>query len=206
MTTYCVKCKSHQDVKDSVLLKCKLRERKKDTDKIPKPTFRVASICIRCEKRVSVFVSVKDQESLEEVIKRFKLARSGEGIRDLVNRFNLSLPFEAHMWLQDSKTGKVRKASFCGPGTKLSKRLESFDKSKSTFKSIITPPVNALDTACMKHDIAYSKHKDIPHRNIADAILAKEAEQVQKTSKRIIQRANASIVKNVMKFKVKHKI
>ena len=38
---------------------------------------------------------------------------------------------------------------FCGPGTKLSKRLTRGD-----------PGINKLDSACKDHDIAYSKNRE----------------------------------------------
>jgi len=54
--------------------------------------------------------------------------------------------------------------NFCGPGTKLEKRLSRGDK-----------PINALDAACLVHDIAYADTKDKDTRISADHMLQKKA-------------------------------
>ena len=77
---------------------------------------------------------------------------SGDG---LLNTAINKLPFELHI------PGGYR---FCGPGTKLEKRLARGDKG-----------INELDEACKEHDIAYSKEKDLEHRHKADRILADKA-------------------------------
>ena len=176
-TVYCFRCKKQSTVSNSKIIKTKNNR------------FRLSAICVICEGKVSKFVSVK----------------TGEGLRDLVNRFNLKLPFELHMLLQDDE-GNIRRASFAGPGTKLNRRLVGLNRKTGTFESIVTPPVNDLDAAALKHDIAYAMFKDIPNRNIHDAILARNAQEVANTSTRRIQRINATIVKKIMDFKVKHQI
>ncbi|EZA53529.1 hypothetical protein X777_06962 [Ooceraea biroi] len=55
---------------------------------------------------------------------------------------------------------------FCGPGTRLAKRLARGDLG-----------INPLDTACREHDIAYSRSKDLTERHAADKILAKRARE-----------------------------
>lgn len=64
------------------------------------------------------------------------------------------LPFEAHL----------PGYQYCGPGTKLKKRMERGDKG-----------INRLDEACKEHDIAYSEHKDSAERAVADQKLQNEA-------------------------------
>ena len=59
------------------------------------------------------------------------------------------------------------KYSYCGPGTKLDKRLAQGYKG-----------VNELDKACLKHDIAYDENKDTKNRNNADNELAQEANRL----------------------------
>jgi hypothetical protein len=61
-------------------------------------------------------------------------------------------------------TGKY---SFCGPFTKLQKRISQGYRG-----------VNTLDQACLGHDIAYSKHKDTPTRNKYDDILSAGAAKI----------------------------
>ncbi|KYN09602.1 hypothetical protein ALC57_18294, partial [Trachymyrmex cornetzi] len=53
---------------------------------------------------------------------------------------------------------------FCGPGTRLEKRLARGDRG-----------INLLVVACREHDIAYSHSNDHTERHAADNILAEKA-------------------------------
>lgn len=64
------------------------------------------------------------------------------------------LPFELHL----------PGYNFCGPGTKLEKRLARGDMG-----------INPLDEACKQHDIAYANYKDLKERHQADNTLLKNA-------------------------------
>ena len=87
-----------------------------------------------------------------------------------------------------SNTGKY---SFCGPGTKVRKRLEEGYKG-----------VNSLDRVCKQHDIAYSKHKDTKDRNVADDILAKQASEIAlDTNEPDYVRHDAKLVTGIMGLK-----
>ncbi|XP_058986227.1 uncharacterized protein LOC131806273 [Musca domestica] len=72
----------------------------------------------------------------------------------LVNKLINSLPVELHL----------PGYQFCGPGTKLEKRIQRGDQG-----------INPLDAACRAHDIAYSQNKDIEQRHIADRELTERA-------------------------------
>lgn len=63
-----------------------------------------------------------------------------------------------------NNTGKY---SYCGPFTKLRKRITQGYKG-----------INSLDKACMKHDIGYAAHKDTASRNYLDDILSAEASKI----------------------------
>lgn len=105
---------------------------------------------------------------------------SGSGI---VDRVINALPFELHLPGYE----------FCGPGTKLPKRLKRGDKG-----------INLLDAACREHDIAYSENKEIIKRHQADKILENRAwERVLARDSTIGEKTNAYIVSNAMKAKVK---
>lgn len=105
---------------------------------------------------------------------------SGSGV---VNSLINNLPFELHL----------PGYSYCGPGTKLQERLKRND-----------PGINGLDEACKEHDIAYSKHKDIETRHIADKILEEKAwRRVKAKDSRLGERLNAILVTNTMKAKTK---
>ncbi|GBP18887.1 hypothetical protein EVAR_20418_1 [Eumeta japonica] len=83
---------------------------------------------------------------------------SGSGV---LNNLIDNLPFELH----------IPGYNYCGPGTKLQKRLARGDKG-----------INKLDEACKNHDIAYWLHKDITNRNLADSKLAEIAHNRWNTS------------------------
>lgn len=73
-------------------------------------------------------------------------------INDIINK----LPFELHA----PRNWNLDTYNFCGPGTKLDRRLSRGDKG-----------INPLDDACKKHDIWYRDHKNTEDRWVADKIL-----------------------------------
>lgn len=82
---------------------------------------------------------------------------------------------------------------FCGPGTKLEKRLTRGDKG-----------IDLLDEACKEHDIAYSKHSDLAERHKADQLLSSKAWNRFKSSDAgLKERLSALAVAAAMKAKVK---
>ena len=105
----------------------------------------------------------------------------GSGI---LNNFINKLPIEAH----------IPGYNYCGPGTRLEKRLARGDKG-----------INALDSACKEHDIAYSQNRDnIEHRNAADNILAEKAwQRVLAKDSSLGEKSAAYLVTNIMKAKSK---
>lgn len=107
--------------------------------------------------------------------------RCGKG---LINKIINNLPVELH----------VPGYQYCGPGTKLAKRLARGD-----------PGINPLDAACKEHDIAYSKnHTNIATRNEADKVLAEKAwNRVLAKDASAGEKAVAWAVTNTMKAKSK---
>lgn len=104
--------------------------------------------------------------------------KSGGSFLDkLINK----LPFELH----------VPGYEFCGPGTKLDKRIERGDKG-----------INKLDSACKVHDIAYATHKSGIERRKADRDLSEVAFHRFKASDATVgERATALAVSGIMKAK-----
>ena len=103
--------------------------------------------------------------------------------KGLLNTVINKLPFELHL----------PGYQYCGPGTKLKKRLARGDQG-----------INALDSACKEHDIAYSESNDTSVRNQADLQLAEKAwERVKAKDSSLGERINALLVTNVMKGKAK---
>lgn len=114
--------------------------------------------------------------------KKLSLKRKVEG-KGLVNNLINSLPIELHL----------PRYQFCGPGTKLEKRLQRGDKG-----------INPLDAACRIHDIKYSQNTDIKKRHQADIELAEKSwKRVKAADSTIAEKINAFFVTNAMKSKVK---
>lgn len=103
--------------------------------------------------------------------------------KGLLNSAINNLPFELHL----------PGYNYCGPGTKLRKRLQRGDKG-----------INALDNACMKHDIAYDSYSDLADRHRADLELYEMAKQRKKSKDAGRGEKIASwLVSKVMKSKIK---
>ncbi|CAH0551147.1 unnamed protein product [Brassicogethes aeneus] len=101
----------------------------------------------------------------------------------MINTLIEKLSFEAHL------PGGYK---FCGPGTKLT-RLTRNDV-----------PINALDAACKKHDLAYARNKDLTNRHLADLELAEAAARRQHAADaNLKEKLAAALVKNIMKIKRK---
>lgn len=108
------------------------------------------------------------------------IPKKGKGI---VNSLINKLPFEVH----------IPSYQYCGPGTKLAKRLKRND-----------PGINELDRACKAHDIAYSKSTDVVERNRADNILAEKAwDRFKSRDASFGERTAALGVSGIMKAKSK---
>lgn len=105
------------------------------------------------------------------------------GAGNLLNRVIDKLPFEAHL----------PGLNFCGPGTKLEKRLARGDKG-----------VNQLDEACKLHDISYAQSSDYKDRRRADKELAERAwRRFKDPSSSLSEKAASWIVTTAMKAKSK---
>lgn len=101
----------------------------------------------------------------------------------LLNRAINALPFELH----------IPGYQFCGPGTRLKKRLARGDAG-----------INPLDAACREHDIAYSRSRDLTERHAADRVLADKAlRRVIAKDSTLGERAAAAGVWATMKAKTK---
>lgn len=103
--------------------------------------------------------------------------------RGVVNNLINKLPFEIHL----------PGYQYCGPGTKLHKRLARGD-----------PGINALDRRCREHDISYSKSSNLEDRHKADYELEQRAwERVKSKDAKLGEKAAAWAVTNAMKVKRK---
>lgn len=105
------------------------------------------------------------------------------GGRGIINSLINALPFEAH----------IPGYQYCGPGTKLEKRLRRGD-----------PGINPLDSACKQHDLAYSESDLLEERHKADRKLEEAAwERVKSEEANLKEKSAAWLVTNMMKIKRK---
>lgn len=119
-------------------------------------------------------LSPSNQKYINDLKNYLQTVKTGKGLINKILK-NLPLP-EMHLSLPSNiscekvpngsfnTTGKY---SFCGPGTKVEKRL------KEGYQG-----VNSLDKACKQHDLYYMKYKTTKERNIADDILARDASNI----------------------------
>ncbi|HLR72489.1 MAG TPA: hypothetical protein VK085_13795 [Pseudogracilibacillus sp.] len=122
----------------------------------------------------------RSEKSVNRKRSSYRKRYHGGGI---VNSVINKLPVELH----------IPGYNYCGPGTKLEKRLARGDKG-----------INKLDEACKEHDISYNKFKDIENRHKADNILYEKAKQRLRSSDSSLgEKAAALGVAGVMKAKVK---
>ncbi|KAJ8915473.1 hypothetical protein NQ315_003236 [Exocentrus adspersus] len=106
--------------------------------------------------------------------------KSGSGILDSIIN---NLPVELH----------IPGYRFCGPGTKLAKRLSRGDVG-----------INGLDEACKEHDIAYSREKNLEQRHKADQNLGEKAlKRFISSNASIGEKSAALAVATAMKVKTK---
>ena len=105
-----------------------------------------------------------------------KQIQIGEGI---IQKLVEALPFELH----------IPGYSYCGPGTKLDKRLKRGDK-----------PINWVDEVCMKHDIAYSNSSNQNDIKEADKKMLSELESIE--SPTLSEKIGKTIAKTGIKAKM----
>lgn len=128
------------------------------------------------ESKGSVMKVLKKKNIVKKIVR--KSVKRGSGLVDtLIDK----LPVELHL----------PGYNYCGPGTKLSERLERGDKG-----------VNGLDELCKTHDIAYATHKDSTERKKADKELASGAfKRLLSKDASIGERAASLLVTSAMKAK-----
>lgn len=117
----------------------------------------------------------------DKITSNTSVNRKGGG--GFLNRVINNLPIELHL----------PGYQFCGPGTKLDKRLNRGDQG-----------INPLDASCKIHDIAYRDSEDLESRHRADQILAESAfKRLKASDSSLKERLNALLVGAAMKTKVK---
>ena len=103
---------------------------------------------------------------------------------DIVDVFNTVLPFEKHL----------PGMRYCGPGTKLDLRV---DENGKPFPG--NEPVDRVDEAALKHDLAYRKNPDLQSRNRADKEMLRDLYSIKKPTCR--ERMERCIVGPILMIK-----
>lgn len=85
--------------------------------------------------------------------------------------------------------------NFTGPGTNLEKRLNPDDTPKAD-----SIPINRVDAAAYRHDLAYRKFKDIENRHAADRRMIAEMDAIENPTFR--ERIERMLVKKMMQAKI----
>lgn len=134
--------------------------------------------CAKCESKKTQFI-------------RGKVQKGGEFVSSL-NSFTgrVKLP-----WARFLGEMHLPGHNFTGPGTKLDKRLKVDGTPKSWSR-----PINRVDSAAYRHDLAYARHPDTANRIAADEKMIKELDAISKPT--LKERMERAVVKPILKTKV----
>ena len=151
----------------------------------------MTTYCLKCEKHTGdvnpLIVSTKNgRKRLQSKCKicggsksKFLPNKAGGDIASFINKAG--------------KEFHVPGYNFCGPGTKLNERLGPGDNP-------VTKPVNDIDRACMKHDIAYRDNKDLRSRQEADVELIHDLNALKNL--KLTEKFTRGLIKTAMKGKI----
>ena len=137
------------------------------------PQAHLVGTCAVCGARKSVFVS----------------GYSGGDIQQTLER----LP--GTPWAKFSGEKHLPGYSYCGPGTRLDKRLGPDGRPKPGLG-----PINRVDAACLRHDRVYAGSEDTRSRHKADVDLIHDLNAIQRPS--LGERAGRAATKAGMKAKL----
>jgi len=112
------------------------------------------------------------------------MATNDETDLDIVDVLNTVLPFEKHL----------PGMRYCGPGTRLDLRVDVHGK---PFPG--NEPIDRVDEAALKHDLAYGKYDDLRHRVKADKEMLHELFDIEEPTCR--ERFEQCIVVPIMLLK-----
>ena len=103
---------------------------------------------------------------------------------DIVEVLNTVLPFEKHL----------PGMRYCGPGTKLDLRVDEHGKPFPGHE-----PIDRVDRAALRHDLAYQRHDDLRNRHRADKEMLRELFDIEEPTCR--ERLERCIVVPIMLLK-----
>ena|ERR1700733_4589518 len=162
---------------ESYCVKCKRKTQSKDNQNVVskngKPMQR--GICVECGSVKTQFVKVNTGG-------------------DLVNTLNAVTKDIKLPWAKFPGELHLPGHSFTGPGTRLDLRLNPDGTPKEWSK-----PVDRIDQAAYKHDLAYARSADSASRIAADRIMVDELDRIQNPT--IRERIERSLVKPILSTK-----
>ena len=161
---YCVKCRRQTDTNHEM------------EDKDSRGRDRIKGSCVVCNTMKYKYVKMEGNRGAS-------LKKSENKGGDIVSAIGKLNPPEMHLY----NTKQRRKYNFCGPFTKLDKRLARGDVG-----------INRLDEACKRHDIAYAKNIDNKGRHEADRRMVAEIDSFpdKTTTEKIVR----SIINSKQRF------
>lgn len=135
------------------------------------------------ENNTNTYINAHTNMKSKSCNRRNGLRKKRKCGRGLLDKIINKLPVELH----------IPGYQYCGPGTKLEKRLKRGD-----------PGINKLDKACKEHDISYSVNKKGGlERHLADKKLAREAwKRVVSKDASLGERLSALATTGVMRTKM----
>jgi hypothetical protein len=135
-------------------------------------------VCVECGARKTQFTKMSTTVQGGDLVSALNSATS-----------NIKLP-----WAKYPGEIHLPGHSFTGPGTRLDLRLNQDGTPKDWSK-----PVDRVDEAAYRHDLAYAKHTDTAGRNVADRVMIDELNNIANPSFR--ERVERSIVKPILSTK-----
>jgi hypothetical protein len=135
--------------------------------------------------------TLKKQNVVKKRKTTFVCSQKGGDITSSINAItsNIKLP-----WGKYKGEMHLPGMNFAGPGTRLDLRLDA-----NGFPIESSRPVDRVDDAAFRHDLAYSKFTDTKRRNIADKIMISELNDLPNPTLR--ERIERAIIKPILQTK-----
>jgi hypothetical protein len=115
---------------------------------------------------------------------------------DLVSSLNSATSSIKLPWAKYPGEMHLPGMNFAGPGTRLDLRLNPNGTPKDS-----SLPVDRVDEAAYRHDMAYAAFPDTKTRNIADRIMVSEMNEIPNPTLR--ERVERSVIKPILNSKAK---
>jgi len=122
---------------------------------------------------------------------QFVSMKKGGDLADVITSktHNIKLP-----WARYPGEIHLPGMNFAGPGTRLDLRLNSSGRPKPN-----SLPVDRVDEAAYRHDMAYSTFHDTKTRNVADRVMVNELDEIPNPTLR--ERAERAVIKPILSTK-----